>query len=199
MPNLNPEVFADKIFYYKSIIEKPSRLVELIESTDSLLTDSDALLPWKKWTASDDESYVFGYQKQTNSAKLGSSSDTAKEIYLTLIEALTDAGRHYCKTLNLEYFPPSPLSISKYIEGCSMGPHVDEYPGQPKEPVMSGVIYLNDDCEGGELDFPEQGVRIKPEAGSIVIFPSVRPFYHQSLEVTSGYKYMSPVFWIKNN
>ncbi len=199
MPTTAPTVFHEKIFYYKNLIDNPSALVDLIEQTDGTLTEGDAILPWRKWTASDDDSYVFGYQKQTNYSKLSTSSVGVRHIYSTLMDALTLAGRHYCETLGLDYFPPSPLSISKYIKGGSMGPHVDEYPGQVKEPVMSGVIYLNDDCVGGELDFPEQKVRIKPEAGSLVIFPSVKPYYHQSLEISSGQKYMSPVFWIKNN
>lgn len=199
MTSLEPEIFSDKIFYYKNIVANPSNLVHLIESTNDALSEYDAIFPWKKWTASDDENYIFGYQKQTNAAKLHTSSDSVKHIYETLMSALTEAGQHYCSSLSLGYFPPSPLSISKYIVGGAMGPHVDEYPGQVKSPVMSGVIYLNDDCTGGELDFPDQGVRIKPEAGSIVIFPSVKPYYHQSLEVIDGVKYMSPVFWIKNN
>lgn len=197
MENLSYKVFAEKIYYYEDILPQAAATVKAIEETDFELTERDAILRWNKWTASDDESYVFGYQKQTNAAKLGSSTERVQLIYATLREALERAGRHYCKEQGLEYFPPSPLSISKYVVGGAMGPHVDEYPGQEKEPVMSGVMYLNDDCEGGELDFPEQNVRIKPKAGSIVIFPSVKPFYHQSLEVTKGEKYMSPVFWIK--
>jgi len=197
--NLSPEVFAGKIFYYKNVIKSPKDLVSLIDQTDEQLkNDNDAILKWKKWTASDDESYVFGYQKQTDPSKLKTSSDAIKQVYTTLTEALEVAGKNYCLATNLEYFPPSPLSISKYIAGASMGPHVDTYPGDGKSPVMSGVLYLNDDYTGGELDFPLQGVRIKPEAGSIIIFPSVEPFFHQSLEVVAGEKYMSPVFWIGN-
>lgn len=198
MNNLQPEKLHEQIFYYKNILSNPQKIVEEIESIDSMLTENDAIFKWKKWTASDDENYVFGYQKQTDSRRLPTSSDAVKDIYTTLRGALESAGRHYCSERNLPYFDPSPLSISKYIVGGSMGAHVDEYPNQPKEPIMSGVMYLNDDCVGGELDFPQQGIRIKPAAGSIVIFPSVKPFYHQSLEVTEGNKYMSPVFWIKN-
>jgi predicted 2-oxoglutarate/Fe(II)-dependent dioxygenase YbiX len=60
---------------------------------------------------------------------------------------------------------------------------------------MSAVLYLNDDYEGGELNFKDQNITIKPEAGSIVIFPSVAPFYHESKEIISGNKYMCPAFW----
>jgi len=198
MENLSYKVFADKIYYYENILPHAAATVRAIEETDGELTESDAILKWKEWTASDDDSYLFGYQKQTDASKLGTSSERVQYIYATLRKALERAGRHYCQEQELEYFPPSPLSISKYVVGGAMGPHVDEYPGQTKEPVMSGVMYLNDDCEGGELDFPVQGITIKPTAGSIVIFPSVEPFYHQSLEIKKGEKYMSPIFWIKH-
>lgn len=194
---MDPIIYADRIFYYESVIQNPEKIVSLIESTDSVLTDSDAILPWRKWTASDDPTYIFGYQKQTNPNKLGTSSDSVKYIYSTLWDTLIQVGKDYTTKLGLENVPPSPLSISKYIVGGSMGAHVDDYNQPGIAPVMSGVIYLNDDVQGGEIDFPEQDIRIKPKAGSIVVFPSVEPFYHQSLPVTKGEKYMSPVFWVK--
>jgi predicted 2-oxoglutarate/Fe(II)-dependent dioxygenase YbiX len=107
---------------------------------------------------------------------------------------LEDVGVDYITKLDLELVPPSPLSISKYIVGGSMGPHVDDYKQPNIKPVMSGVLYLNDDLEGGELVFPQQNLSFKPKAGSIIVFPSVEPYYHQSMPVTKGQKYMSPVF-----
>lgn len=200
---IKPEIFADRIFYYRNVIENPALLISLIESTDAALTESDCLTPWVTWVASkdpgqeDQEDYTFGAQKQSTKAKLQSSSEDAKYIYETLTTALLAAGSDYFIRLGIEPVDPSPLSISKYVEGASMGPHVD-YHGEPDiQPVMSGVIYLNDDCIGGELEFPEQGIKIKPAAGSIVVFPSVEPYYHQSLPVKSGVKYMSPIFWVK--
>lgn len=194
---MNPQIFADQIFYYESVLENPEKIIEMIESTNSTLTEQDAILPWKKWTASDNEDYVFGYQKQTNANKLETSSADVKYIYESLWNLLLQVGKDYTAKLGLELVPPSPLSISKYIVGSFMGAHVDDYNQPGITPVMSGVIYLNDDLEGGELNFPEQNITIKPKAGSIVVFPSVKPFYHQSLPVIKGYKYMSPVFWVK--
>ena len=40
--------------------------------------------------------------------------------------------------------------------------------------------------------------RSAPTAGSIVIFPSNEPYYHESKEIKRGIKYMSPGFWYKN-
>lgn len=199
--NLNPKIYHDRIFYYESIIENPKEIINLIEKTDSKLTGKDLISPWIKWTASDDENNIFGYRKQTDIQKYNTSSEEVKLIYDTLKEALWTAGRDYTQKIGIEWIPPTALGISKYTLGGHMGKHVDDYRGESMQngllPIMSGVVYLNDDMEGGELAFANQDVLIKPKAGSIVLFPSVKPFYHESLPVTKGEKYMSAVFWIK--
>ena len=55
--------------------------------------------------------------------------------------------------------------------------------------TTSAVIYLNDDYEGGELLFPRFGLKLKPKAGDIVIFPSTYVYEHSSEELLSGVKY----------
>ena len=193
-----PTVFAEKICYYRDAIENPIQLVELIESSETDLTEQDSIGRWHDWaTSSEGEEYIFGQKKLTYAWKLETSSNSVAFIYRALESALNTAGTDYANRFNIEYIDPTPLSISKYRVGAHMGPHVD-YRGEPNlEPLMSAVVYLNDDYEGGEIMFPEQGVTIKPEAGSIVVFPSVEPFYHEPMPVTSGTKYVSPAFWIK--
>jgi predicted 2-oxoglutarate/Fe(II)-dependent dioxygenase YbiX len=195
---MNPEIFAEKIYYYKGAIKDPKELVEMIEITDANLTDKDVIEKWHEWVASGEgEKYVFGQQKFTDESKLDTSSAIIGLIYLTLKDALTRVGKDYAEKNGIKYIDPAPISISKYVSGAEMGPHVD-YHGEPHlEPIMSAVMYLNDDMEGGELHFTELDIKIKPEAGSIVVFPSVEPFYHRSTPVVSGVKYMSPAFWIK--
>lgn len=203
---MNPKIFADRIFYYEDVLDDAKHLVDSLEHTDSLLTDSDAITPWVEWAASSEDGtdyvgadrYVFGYQKQTDPEKLETSLPAVQEIYESISNGLFKCAKHYCETLDLEYVEPSPIRISKYRKGSEMGPHID-WDGHPMaSPIMSAVFYLNDDYVGGELDFPEVGVTIKPKAGSIVIFPSIAPYYHQSIQVESGFKYMSPAFWIKH-
>ena len=56
--------------------------------------------------------------------------------------------------------------------------------------VVSTVIYLNDEYEGGELSFPEigDGYTYKPEKYELVYFPT--PYLHGVNTVTSGKKYI---------
>lgn len=62
--------------------------------------------------------------------------------------------------------------------------------------TMSALIYLNDNYEGGEIDFPRQEVKIKPTAGMLVMFPAILTFPHASLPVKSGTKY-TVVTWFR--
>jgi predicted 2-oxoglutarate/Fe(II)-dependent dioxygenase YbiX len=193
-----PEIYADRIYYYKNVIDSPDKLITQIEESDSRLKDTDPIGTWSDWLASGGgEPYVFGSIKHTDESKLVTGSAESISIHKTLKTALAAAGKDYAQQLKIEYIDPMPVSISKYRTGADMGPHVDDYGQDGVLPLMSAVIYLNDDYEGGELSFPEQDVMIKPEAGSIIVFPSVEPFYHQSMPLKTGTKYMVPAFWIK--
>lgn len=194
---LNVEKF-EKISYYKNVIENPKLLIDLIERSDTYLTENTSIPKWQTWTASGDSPYQFGYQKRFNNNVENDESPEIKEINTTLKNAILNASNNYAKEHNIDIGILMPLSISKYSTGKSMGPHVDDY-NDGDDPNISVVLYLNDDYEGGEINFPKQDVTIKPEAGSIVIFPSVDPYYHQSMPVVSGIKYMCPGFWRKIN
>jgi hypothetical protein len=192
----NLEIFADKIFYYKNVVANCKELVDLLEEIQPTLGDGNVLTQWEPWTASDDKDFQFGSKISSRPEMYEFSTVDAKLIYDIFYTSLLFVGNDYARKNNLSIAKPSPLSISKYIKGAGMGPHVDDYGTNPKvKPIMSAVLYLNDEYEGGELHFKEQGVTIKPEAGSIVIFPSVAPFYHESREIISGNKYMCPAFW----
>lgn len=55
--------------------------------------------------------------------------------------------------------------------------------------TISAVAYLNDDYVGGEIVFPRFNLRIKPEAGDIVVFPSTFIYEHSSEPIIEGNKY----------
>jgi prolyl 4-hydroxylase len=62
-------------------------------------------------------------------------------------------------------------------EGQDMPPHRDHRnaDGTPNDTPWrewAGVIYLNDEFDGGRLIFPELNIAYKPAAGSLVVFPA---------------------------
>jgi predicted 2-oxoglutarate/Fe(II)-dependent dioxygenase YbiX len=54
---------------------------------------------------------------------------------------------------------------------------------------ISVVGYLNDDFDGGETYFDRQGVKVSPQAGAVLLFPSYFTHPHESLPIKRGTKY----------
>lgn len=95
-----------------------------------------------------------------------------------------------------------------YKPGGHYRPHVDGESlwNSPDGPIfkksvdrdLSMIFFLNDggkDFEGGDLIFPECGIRIRPEKGMLVCFPSNHYFLHGVEPVTKGTRY-SIVTWL---
>jgi predicted 2-oxoglutarate/Fe(II)-dependent dioxygenase YbiX len=59
---------------------------------------------------------------------------------------------------------------------------------------LSMVFYLNDDFEGGDFIFPDLKIRVRPEPGMLICFPSNRYYKHGVEPVTKGKRY-SIVCW----
>ena len=89
-----------------------------------------------------------------------------------------------------------------YPVGSMLPKHIDNVPGQniptptgyPSRDISS-TIYYNDDYIGGEIYFLNQDLKIKPKAGSLIIFPSNENYPHEVLPVESGIRYSSTNFW----
>lgn len=58
------------------------------------------------------------------------------------------------------------------------------------------LAYLNDNYEGGEIEFPDFGIKIKPKKNTVIAFPSYYEFQHRVLPVTSGERF-TLVTWIE--
>ncbi len=84
--------------------------------------------------------------------------------------------------------------VIRYGKGQEFKPHVDFNRHMPHPRQVSVCFYLNDDYEGGELNFPSLNIKIKPKAGTIVVFPSNYVYLHQSMPVLEGVKF-SIVTW----
>jgi len=56
--------------------------------------------------------------------------------------------------------------------------------------VVNYMLYLNDVEEGGETEFLYQGVKLKPETGKVVIFPTGFTYPHRGNPIYKGVKYI---------
>ena len=77
--------------------------------------------------------------------------------------------------------------LLRYEAGNKFHNHIDDHPKFPR--VVSLSMFLNDEFDGGELEFKEFGLKIKPKAGEIVVFSSGFPYMHQVHPITKGIRY----------
>lgn len=82
----------------------------------------------------------------------------------------------------------------KYEVGGKFDHHIDD--GTMFHRTVSISAYLNDDFEGGEIEFPNFNILHKPKAGDIVIFSSAFPYLHKVHPITKGTRY-TIVNWYK--
>jgi len=196
------EKIHDQIVYYKKVLDNPGLTIDTLESLNNRSKYDSQVPKWNKWSASDNHEHVYGLSKEGSfsNIRFGCDMDISYAILINNIKFISDIClSHYCNITNKQKpFLPNHFSIRKYNTGSDMGAHVDsEDPTDIKHPVISGVFYLNDDYEGGEINFPNQDISIKPEAGSLLIFPSERPFFHHPTKIVNGNKYMIPLFLFK--
>lgn len=189
--NFNPKIYSDNIFYYENVVFHPDKVIEQLEESDLILKDSDAIGQWKPLVVKDESSVasetVLGETKTTSPKKYLTSSSEVQFVFGQIKNSLTFTTDHYVSSLGTSPGKMSSLIINKYFVGSETSPSIGSY---RDDAHISALLYLNDDYEGGELVFPEQGVSIKPFAGSIVVFPSTEPFFYQNNKIISGEKYV---------
>jgi hypothetical protein len=56
--------------------------------------------------------------------------------------------------------------------------------------IIAYTLYLNDIDQGGETEFLYQGVKVKPEAGKVLFFPTGFMYPHRGNPIYDGYKYI---------
>ncbi len=195
------KVLATDIWYWENALSFPEHLKDFIDKIDEEPESYSRISKWENWTASDDNKLVYGKTKNIDRSKLkistGSEILDKKTLYiansfLMAFQMCTDRyldSRKLDKdkyNLNLDR-----ITIKAWNEGQSMGPHFDGQDGN-KNLAFSLVAYINDDYEGGEINFPNHNVTIKPKAGSLIMFPSQEPYIHEVKPIVSGTRYMSP-------
>lgn len=203
---MNYEVLDLGLVVYKDVIVDPAQLIEQIETLNERFLANEHgdnktfVKDWQPWEYGET---VFNMQKFFPRAQDLDINDfyydELKTIASSLYGSLNDAYVHYSTKLypfaekNIKSREPS-IHLLKYGPGGHLPQHQDQ---GVSTRVLSSVIYLNDDYEGGEIEFIHSGVKIKPEAGSIIFFPSNFLYVHEVYPITSGFRYSMP-HWYHN-
>lgn len=224
---MKKHILNDMVYYYEDAVSNFKEVMEAISELNELGSSEKSPL-WQDWTSSNDKTFVYGETQAFDINQINNMDEPYKSksefIYTNIMQSFYNVCKDYANSIGdgdePRLFPV--FNIKKYNTGSSMGAHYDQLDGD-KTLRYSLVMYLNDDCEGGEISFklsdyedhnkvasPDLDYNIavknsqidfgvKPSAGSVIIFPSSAPYYHIAHTVKSGVKYMVPSHWIHND
>lgn len=88
--------------------------------------------------------------------------------------------RFYCTNSELIHYPTGGHILSHYDEGIRRNTIIAPHRS------ITCMLYLNDNYEGGEIEFPD--LSVKPKACQVLIFPGNQNFHHKVNPVTSGFR-----------
>ncbi len=179
---------------FENVWPNPKETISLVEEQCSL---KDSGMHWERATtkhAGAEQSIRTNYHLGlTRNAGLGNpvAQNVHNQMYLLLVAAtLQYAEKHHIDELYHEGY-----NMLRYTGGQEYKAHADGTTVDGRS--VSAIVYLNNEYEGGEVEFVNFGVKIKPEPGMLLLFPSNYPYTHIAHPVTSGTKY-AIVTWMKD-
>lgn len=154
--------------------------------------------PWLERAMVIDEATGAGVLDAIRDADTSSFPPLAEDLVVQEINACIAAASATAKAWG------EPLTILRFSPGQQYRPPHDARAATPEAlRHWTALIWLNDDYEGGETDFPDIGIRVKGAVGDLLIFHNVtdaglpdQRMRHAGLPVTSGVKWMASR-WIR--
>lgn len=188
------ETVAGCIDIFENAWPNPLETIEMVEAE---CRNPDSGVSWLraptigKGTKQDDRTNynipITAFAEDTNNLVM---QNVHNQMYLLLLAStIPYAVKHSIGSMQHE-----PYNMLRYRGGQEYKAHSDD--SGLLNRLMSAICYLNNDYYGGEIEFPNFKIKIKPEPGMLILFPSNYAYTHIAHPVTEGTKY-GLVTWIK--
>lgn len=199
---------APGIMLFTNVWDDAKDLIEDIEKTTQ---DPSQVILWKRALVGGGQKENTRTSGEKSEARSNSSlylnsewANTSNEIMKFAGELCQKIVRKVDENLNVyksQFYPnynpvPDQMIVLKYQTGQEYKQHVDA--GNGNNRIVSMVAYLNDDYEGGNIEFPYFNYDLKPPANSMIFFPSNYIYAHIAHPVKEGTKY-AIVNWMTEN
>jgi predicted 2-oxoglutarate/Fe(II)-dependent dioxygenase YbiX len=177
----NPLSLLDYIQYHPNVIPA--------EFCDEIINAVDKQGQWPE--AKIEEGFIDKTIRNVNSVALSNWP----ELDLRLYEILSGLGEIYFKFFpDVTFSQDEGYAVLRYSVGQFYKKHADYLPSVNR--VLSCVIGLNDEYEGGELYFWDGVIKYSLGKGDVLFFPANYLYPHSVEEVTAGVRY-TIVTWFR--
>ena len=114
-------------------------------------------------------------------------NEELKDLYKKIDNWISPAFNDFMQEYNVEPIVSDMYLILRYGNLGKFDSHVDDGGKFPRTVSLSA--YINEDYEGGELEFKHFNIKHKPQTGDIILFSSAFPYMHSVAPVISGTRY----------
>lgn len=192
LPN---KTIAGCIDIFESVWPNPEETIQMIEN-ESIIPDSGVF--WTRATTLEDginqnarTNYHLGISAMADEANNIVAQQVHNQMYLLLLSSTIP----YAQKHGIEELYHEGYNLLRYSSGQEYKAHFDGTTGTARS--ISAICYLNNNFTGGEIEFVNFGIKIKPEPGMLLLFPSNYAYRHIAHPVIDGTKY-AIVTWIKD-
>jgi Rps23 Pro-64 3,4-dihydroxylase Tpa1-like proline 4-hydroxylase len=159
------------IEFYYNVFENPELLIETFNKF--------------KWTRPENVSH----DDRSNSVIYLTDKKLYSEIFDMVEKSVKPNVINYCNKYHIPELEFNIIEALKYEPDEKYVTHYDNGSKHVASRITSCVIYLNDNYDGGEIEFNNFDIKVKPQKNSMVLFPSNYPYAHTAHIVKSGTRY----------
>ena len=173
----------------------PQETIAMVEEQCSI---KDSGLSWHRATTLGQGAHQnirTNYHLGLTETALITSNPAAQNVHNQMYMLLAAATVPYASKHGIENLFHEDYNMLRYQGGQEYKAHADGFTKDGR--CVSAIVYLNNDYEGGEVEFVNYGIKIKPEPGMLLLFPSNYAYRHIAHPVKSGTKY-AIVTWMKD-
>jgi hypothetical protein len=190
------EILAGSIAIYKNAWINPEKDIltidKVAEDSNSKVSYEDAKLHYGK------DDLIPSNHRTNKHFSLTDAANVNEELRLInnkFFELTFSAVKSYKQTLGIQepIYWNEPCNVLKYQTGQEYKSHYDGNTETKRS--ISPIVYLNSDFTGGEIEFVNFNLTIKPEPGMLLLFPSNYAYTHIAHPVKTGTKY-AIVTWL---
>jgi hypothetical protein len=186
MTNFAPDAYGERLVKISKTGDQRNIILDQVEMKKNIVDDVEKIF----------NDYIKEFRQEVNWPEYVTNFNLLKQ-YDSSVVTDKDSRAIVLQQIDLlkhDIYPEKEFAIHFHSDS----PRYNEQEPGFKQ-MLSLTIYLNDNYEGGEIQFlsdkEDKVVTYKPKAGDMTIFPSFHPFWHAALPVVSGNnKYLSRIF-----